>query len=363
MLLLTPGPVQTDPRVKAAMAQDYAPWDEDFRACCRRVNAGVLTAAEGDPQRHAALMLPGSGHYAMEAALRAFVSEDSAILVPGTGTYADRVVRLARAMGRRIETLEMAEDAELDLDRLEQSLIADPGISHVVLIYSETGMGTCHDLVAVDQIVARHGRHLIVDAISALGALPLSLRTLTATDAVIATANKCLEGMPGIAYALVDLERLQPRPVGSWTLDLYDVHQNNLAWRGAARFTPSAPAIAALDVALGLFEAEGRVARLARYCENMRIVYEGMQRIGLRPYLDLARQGPIAVNIHAPQSPAWDLQAFVDTLKTHGFIIGNFYNTQAPAFRVGCIGDIHPAQMHTAVDAIDATLRELRIHL
>ena len=31
MLLLIPGPVTTRPEVRAAMAQDLAPWDNDFR--------------------------------------------------------------------------------------------------------------------------------------------------------------------------------------------------------------------------------------------------------------------------------------------------------------------------------------------
>ena len=46
MLLLIPGPVTTDARVKAAMAQDYAPWDNEFRALYRQVCDGVLRVAQ-----------------------------------------------------------------------------------------------------------------------------------------------------------------------------------------------------------------------------------------------------------------------------------------------------------------------------
>ena len=46
MLLLIPGPVTTDARVRAAAAQDYAPWDLDFRDILARVR-GRVTAIAG----------------------------------------------------------------------------------------------------------------------------------------------------------------------------------------------------------------------------------------------------------------------------------------------------------------------------
>jgi 2-aminoethylphosphonate-pyruvate transaminase len=67
------------------------------------------------------------------------------------------------------------------------------------------------------------------------------------------------------------------------------------------------------------------------------------------------------VNVHAPPDPAWDLQAFVDALKTRGVLISNFYNTPAPSFRVGCIGAVTPSDMAHAVAAMGEALRELGI--
>lgn len=61
MLLLIPGPVTTDARVKAAMAQDYAPWDNDFRTLYRQVCDGVLAIAQAGADEHVALALPGCG--------------------------------------------------------------------------------------------------------------------------------------------------------------------------------------------------------------------------------------------------------------------------------------------------------------
>ncbi|HLB98821.1 MAG TPA: 2-aminoethylphosphonate--pyruvate aminotransferase, partial [Acetobacteraceae bacterium] len=102
-------------------------------------------------------------------------------------------------------------------------------------------------------------------------------------------------------------------------------------------------------------------ARLARYTANMRVLYDGAISLGLTPCLPREAQGPVVVNIHAPADPAWNLQAFVDALKTRGVLISNFYNTPSPSFRVGCIGAITPTDMAHAVAAMGAALKELGI--
>jgi 2-aminoethylphosphonate-pyruvate transaminase len=259
-----------------------------------------------------------------------------------------------------VVTLAVPDDERTDPDALAAALRADHSIGHVALVYSETGSGVIHDVPALADICGRAGRRVIVDAVSAFGALPLNLAELPMIDAVVFTANKCLEGLPGLAFAVARIDRLLAcqNQAGSWSLDLADVYQHALrvGW-GCSRFTPSAQAIAAFAVALDLFDAEGgQPARLARYTANMRALYDGAREIGLVPYLSRATQGPIVVNIHAPADPAWNLQAFVEALKEKGFLISNFYNTDAPSFRIGCIGAVTPDDMRAALRAIDEVL-------
>ena len=86
-----------------------------------------------------------------------------------------------------------------------------------------------------------------------------------------------------------------------------------------------------------------------------------MARLGVRPFLHPDHQGPIIVNFHAPDHPAWDLQHFVDALKKRGVVISNFYNTPTPGFRVGCIGAITPSDMAGAVEAMSQALRDIGV--
>ena len=367
MKLLIPGPVSTDPSVRAAAAQDFAPWDNDFRPLNQTIRHNLLQVAGTDPALHATLPLQGCGHFALEAAMRTFVPAGGRVLVPATGSYAGRAARLATELGREVVSLPVSDGSRADPARLQAALQADPAISHAVVVYSETSTGIVHNAPELARAAGRAGRRVIIDAVSAFGALPLVLRDLPMVDAVVFTANKCLEGLPGLGLVIAPCERLEACQgrAESWSLDLADVYQHSLrsGW-GTFRFTPPAQVLVALGVALDLLQAEGGSgARLARYTANMRALYRGVQQIGLRPYLPQPMQGPIVVNVHAPHHPAWSLQRFVDALKAHGYLISNFYDTEQPSFRVGCIGAVTPAEMAGAVAAMGTALADMGIAL
>ena len=100
MLLLIPGPVTTRPEVREALRHDFAPWDNDFRPLYAGIRERVLHIAHGVPGEHATLPLQGCGHFITEAAIRTFVPLGHKLLIPATGSYADRMIRLAREAGR-----------------------------------------------------------------------------------------------------------------------------------------------------------------------------------------------------------------------------------------------------------------------
>jgi 2-aminoethylphosphonate-pyruvate transaminase len=184
-------------------------------------------------------------------------------------------------------------------------------------------------------------------------------------DAMVFTSNKCLEGMPGLGFAVCEMERAlaaQGR-AGSWGLDLGDVaaHALRSGW-GSFRFTPPAQAIRAFGVALRLYAAEGgQPARLARYERNAAILYEGLGGLGLVPYLERHHQGPIIVTVHQPRDPGFELKAFVEALKRRGVLISNFHTTPGPTIRIGAIGHVQPEQARWAVEQVGAVLEEMGV--
>lgn len=363
--LLTPGPVMTHPDVRAALGFDFAPWDNEFRALYTGVGERVLAIAGGIPGKHVALALQGCGHFVTEAAIRTFLPPGGRILVPQTGAYADRMTRLATEAGRVVVKLDVAADRPADPAAVAAALEADPTISHVGIVYSETGSGLIHDQAAIGAAVRAKGRRTIVDAVSAFGALAFDISAQPEVDAMLFTSNKCIEALPGLGFAVCPTDRLAACAgnAGSWSFDLLDIHEHALRAPGSFRFTPPAQVLNAFDTALDRFDAEGgQPARLARYTANMRTLYDGLRALGLTPWLPADQQGPIIVNFHAPADPGWNLQEFVDHLKNRGFLISNFYNTDTPTFRVGCIGAITPADMAQAVAAMADSLLAMGIH-
>ena len=300
----------------------------------------------------------------MEAVSRTFIPAGGRILLPKTGQYADRFQRLATEIGRVVVPLLIPEGQRIEPASLDTALANDAGISHVALVYSETATGIIHDVPALAAIVGKHGRRVIVDAVSAFGALPFDIHALPMVDAVVFTTNKCIEGLPGASFTVARIDRLKAAAgnAHSWSFDLSDIYAHYEKAPGAHRFTPAAGVVAAISVALDLFDCEGgQPARLRRYTENMHTLYSGVERLGLCPSLPLSVQGPIVLNVDAPADQRWDLQCFVDGLKVRGFLISNFYNTPHPSFRLGCIGAITPDDMRRAVEAVGGTLADMGI--
>lgn len=366
-ILLTPGPVHTRAEVKAAMAQDIAPWDPDFRAVYARVRERLVPLAGGIAGQHACLPLPaGCGHMILEASLRTFVAPGAKVLVPNNGDYGDRLLRLARECGRAGIDLPVAEGELAEPEAVRAALRADPAISHVAVVYSETGAGVVNPVPAIARVAEEEGRRIIVDAVSALGALPFAIAEHANCDAVVFTANKCLEAMPGLGLCVAPIARVHARAgaAAGWCLDLADVlRQTEERGAGSIRFTPAAQAIAALDVALGFLDAEGGPARrLARYQANARVIHDGFAAMGLSPFLPWAKQGPVIINARQPvDDPNWDLQRFVVALKRRGYVMSNFSSTEVPTIRVSAIGALTPADMQGAVAALAGALDDLGV--
>jgi 2-aminoethylphosphonate-pyruvate transaminase len=265
-------------------------------------------------------------------------------------------------MGRKLSVFETPDDARTTAADVERLLTRDPTITHVGLIHCETSTGIENPLAEIAAVVARHGKGLIVDAMSSFGALPIDARS-TPFDALIAASGKCVEGPPGMGFAFVRravLERCAGRST-SLALDLFDqwtYMEKTTQWR----FTPPTHVVVALNAALDQFAAEGgQRARLARYSRNCEVLVNGMRELGFRPFLDPAIQAPIIVTFHAPPHARYTFREFYDRVRDKGFILYPGKLTQVETFRVGCIGAIGPDEMRHAVNAIRDTLAEMGI--
>ena len=205
--LLTPGPLTTAPEVKGAMMRDLGSRDDAFVALSERVRERLLGIVDGG-HSHVCVPLQGSGTFVVEAMLGTFVPADGEVLILVNGAYGRRMADICERMGRRWQVLEVAEDTPIDVVALDDVLTVAPHITHVAVVHCETTTGMLNPLEAVADVVASHCRGLLVDAMSAFGALPVDARTVP-FDALVASSNKCLEGVPGVGFCLARRQALE----------------------------------------------------------------------------------------------------------------------------------------------------------
>ncbi|MFM2120341.1 MAG: hypothetical protein RL722_1809, partial [Pseudomonadota bacterium] len=263
--LLTPGPLTTTLRTRQAMLRDWGSWDSDFNALTARVRARLLAIVHGEAS-HVVVPLQGSGTFSVEAAVATVVPRDGHLLVLDNGAYCKRLGRVASLMGRRTTIAAHGEDEAVSPAALEERLRADPSITHVGLIHCETGTGVLNPLAGIAAVCERHGKGLIIDAMSSFAALPIDARSVR-FDALIAASGKCLEGVPGMGFVFIRQAVLAGCRGNSQSLamDLYDQH-DYMGRTGQWRFTPPTHVVAALAEAIAQFDEQGgQPARLARY--------------------------------------------------------------------------------------------------
>jgi 2-aminoethylphosphonate-pyruvate transaminase len=352
-LLLTPGPLSTSPETRAAATSDWGSREADFIALTARVRTR-LTELAGDNDL-TTVPIQGSGTFAVEAMLATLVPASGRVLILANGAYGRRMAEICRRMSRSYSVLECAEDQVPDVGSLDQALKADPGITHVAAVQVETTSGILNPIESLAAVVATHRRRLLIDAMSGFGALALDAAR-TPFEAVAASSNKCLEGLPGLSFVIAREDALSEAAGRSPTLSL-DLHDQWRAFEanGQWRFTPPTQIVAALDTALDLLAAEGGTsARLARYQANLTMLRTGMTALGFRPYLSEMLNAPIIATFHPPSG--FDFEVFHRRLLARGFAIYPGKLTAAPSFRVGCIGQVFPNDMQRFVAAVSALL-------
>ncbi len=360
-ILLTPGPLTTTAQTKAAQLRDYGSRDHAFIDLTARL-AGRLNDIVRGGDEHVCVPMQGSGTFCVEAALGTLMPKSAHALVCINGEYGRRIATICDIIGRRRTILQTDEDQPITAAPVDAALAADLSLSHVVVVHCETSTGILNPLAEISAVVARHRRGLIVDAMSSFGALDIDARNIR-FDGLVAASGKCLEGVPGVGFAILRKAALEicRSNCHSLALDLYD------QWRafersGQWRFTPPTTVVAALSEALDQFDVQGGIAgRSARYRANCATLIDGMEELGFVSFLPRRLQAPIITTWHAPADPQYDFKAFYAKVHARGFALYPGKLTRGDTFRIGCIGAIEKRDILAAVHAISAVVQEMGV--
>lgn len=360
--LLTPGPLTTAFEVKEAMLRDWGSWDADFRDMTRRLREGVLDLLGDGRQDYECVPMQGSGSYLVEAMIGTLLPRDGNLLVLANGAYGKRAYEATRRIGRAARILDKGDYQPPRGAEVAAILAEDPSITHVLVIHCETSSGILNPVGEISEAVYAAGRKLLIDSMSAFGAVPLEPGQIR-YEGFVSSANKCIEGVPGFGFLVARRAALVAAKDNCHSLALDAQAQWAYMERtGQWRFTPPTHAVAAFLKALEIHRAEGGVAgRGARYAHNRDVMVAGMRALGFETLLPERWLSPIIVTFFCPADPKFDFTRFYELMKDKGFIIYPGKLTVVDSFRIGCIGRMDAHVMREVVEAARESLAELGV--
>ncbi|NRP13076.1 2-aminoethylphosphonate--pyruvate transaminase [Aliiroseovarius sp. xm-m-379] len=355
--LLTPGPLTTSYAVKEAMLRDWGSWDDDFRAMTLQMRTMLLDLLGEGGDAFDCVPMQGSGSFSVEAMLASFIPRDGKALVLANGAYGMRSAQTLEYLGRDHVVLNKGDYLPPRGEEVAQILADDPAITHVVAIHCETSSGILNPVEEISEAVYAAGRKLLIDSMSAFGAIELKVADIR-YEAMVSSANKCIEGVPGFGFIIARKTELEAAKGNSHSLSL-DVHAQwaHMNKTGQWRFTPPTHVVAAFLEALRAHKEEGGVAgRGGRYTRNRDVMVAGMRELGFETLLKDRWLSPIIVTFFCPDDKNFIFDRFYELMKEKGFIIYPGKLTVVDSFRVGCIGQMDEHIMRQVVTAAKESL-------
>ncbi|MDH3903462.1 MAG: aminotransferase class V-fold PLP-dependent enzyme, partial [Xanthomonadales bacterium] len=156
LILLNPGPVSLSESVRKAVARvDLCHREPEFFELQDKVIRGLLDVYDCDPASWAAILVGGSGTFALEAMMASLLPSDAHVLVLENGVYGERLSRIADIHGISHHALKVAWGEAIDLNEVA-NLLATGDFSHVAAVHHETTTGRLNPADEIADLCKKH---------------------------------------------------------------------------------------------------------------------------------------------------------------------------------------------------------------
>ena len=336
--LLGPGPSDIPLRVLEALAKPtVGHLDPYYLELMDRVQQMLRALFETENEMTFAVSATGSA--GMEATVVNLIEPGDRMVVCINGVFGERMADVARRAGAEVIRVEKPWGDVFSPEDLEAALQRRPKVVGIVM--AETSTGASQPIEAISEVVHDAGALLLVDAVTALGGMPVRVDAWR-IDAVYSGSQKCLSCPPGLAPvsfspAAVDVIRSRKTPVQSWYLDTTMLSNY---WGGERAYHHTAPInmTYALYEALRLILEEGLSACFARHAENHRSLRRGLEALGIRYAPREGHELPMLNAVYIPEGvdDGWTRRQL---LKRFGIEIGGGLGAfRGKVWRIGLMG-------------------------
>ena len=360
-LLLGPGPSMVSPRVLRAMATPLVGHlDPAFLVIMNEVQAMLRTAFQ--TQNQFTIAISGTGSAGMEAALVNVIEPGDTVIVGVNGVFGTRMADIVGRCGATLVKLEVPWGQTFPKAAIEEALKKAGKVKAVALVHAETSTGAQQSLEGLGQLCHDHGALLVVDAVTSLGGVPVTVDAWEA-DAVYSGTQKCLSCPPGLAPLTLspralDAVRARKTKVQSWYLDAGMVADYWAEGKRVYHHTAPITMVYALREALRLVAEEGLEERFARHRRNSDALIAGFAALGAKP---LSPDGSRLPSLNAVTPPEGVDEAAVRRylLTDHDIEIGGGLGPLAgKLWRIGLMGyGSTQANVITVLSAIEQGMK------
>lgn len=339
-LLLGPGPSPVPERVRRAMA----------RPVLGHMDPAFLALVEGMQERLRRVFgtanpltfpVSGTGSAGMEMSLVNFVEPGDTVVIVEQGVFGQRLADAARRLGAQVISIVVPFGEICPTAQLIHTLDRHPDVKLVAVVKAETSTGVLQPLDDWAKAVHDRDALLLVDAVTALGGLPVDVDRMD-FDIVFSGTQKCLGAPPGLAPMTVGSRALKclaerRQPIASWYFDLKAISQY-LGKNRAYHHTAPISMVYALDEALRLILEEGLEASWARHRRVAASLWAGLEAMGLRLLVPVERRLPTVATVAVPDGVD-DLRVRQRLLSEHGIeIAGGLGPWAGKVWRIGIMG-------------------------
>jgi len=357
--LFTPGPLTTSRSVKEAMLRDFGSRDSEFIDVVAGIRQELLDLAGlSKDLGWEAILMQGSGTFAIESVISSITPPDGKWLVIINGAYGDRIMKILHRHGIGADEIRSDENELPDLDKISNAL-SEGSYTHLAAVHCETTSGIINPVNEIGSLAKEHGCIYFLDSMSAFGGIEFKVEQ-SGIDFLVSSANKCIEGVPGFGFVICRRESLEATRGYAKTISLDVLSQwEGLEKSGQFRFTPPTHVLIAFAQALEELRAEGGiVGRAERYKINHMACLKGMRDLGFKEYVPEPLQGHIITSFLYP-SDHFDFEKFYDLLNGRGFVIYPGKVTKENCFRIGHIGHIFEKDTNSLIDAVSEVMKEM----
>jgi alanine-glyoxylate transaminase/serine-glyoxylate transaminase/serine-pyruvate transaminase len=300
-LLLGPGPSMVHPRVLRVMATPVV-GHMDPQCLAIMGELQVLLRVVFQTGNPLTLSLPGTGSAGMEAAIYNFVEEGDPVLVCVAGYFGERMVEIATRAHADVRRVDAPWGEAVTASQVDEALKGHPA-KLVAIVHGETSTGVQQPLEEIAEVVHRHGALFLVDTVASLGGVSVPVDKL-GIDICYTGSQKCLSVPPGLAPITagpraVEVLNSRKSPVQSWYLDLSLLRKY---WGPERVYHHTAPISMnyALREGLRLIQEEGLQACCDRHAKIARMLWDGLEALGLSMVVPAALRLPTLTTVWAP---------------------------------------------------------------